>query len=248
MLERATGRRSGWNAYLSHGASDGFGAHWDDHDVLVVQVVGTKRWHLYEPVEPAPVRGRSPDTVAAAEWATFDLAPGDVLALPRGWGHRVVGTSSWSVHLTAPLRAPQWGDVLRAGAVRRPGSGPSAWCADDTVEATAAFWRGRIPSRAPRRTFPSWRAVWSADAEVLLRLSTPGGTVFSDDPADGAPALVVGAEAIRVQRAWLPGIEALAAGSPVRLGQLRRALGDEVASELVDTLCRAGVMGVEASP
>jgi ribosomal protein L16 Arg81 hydroxylase len=250
QLERATGRRSGWNAYLSHGASEGFGAHWDDHDVLVVQVVGTKRWELHEPVEPAPVRGRSPEEVGGARpWATVDLEPGDVLALPRGWGHRVLGTSTWSVHLTAPLRAPQWGDVLRVGAAIQPTSGPASWCTEATIERTSAFWRGRIPPRPPRRTAASWRAVWSPGPDVLLRFSAPGGVVLVDEGWTGSDlALVVGAEAHPVPSAWRRGLELLVTGSSVRLRDLGRAVGDEVARDLVDGLCTAGLMAVEETP
>ncbi|NVI90305.1 hypothetical protein HUX53_24190, partial [Actinomadura sp. BRA 177] len=37
------------NAYASWTAKEGFGVHWDDHDVIVLQVSGAKRWRIYGP-------------------------------------------------------------------------------------------------------------------------------------------------------------------------------------------------------
>ncbi|WP_405787114.1 cupin domain-containing protein [Streptomyces sp. NBC_00029] len=42
------------NAYASWTAAEGFGTHWDDHDVVVCQVEGAKRWRIYGPTRQAP--------------------------------------------------------------------------------------------------------------------------------------------------------------------------------------------------
>ncbi|WSC07830.1 cupin domain-containing protein [Streptomyces scopuliridis] len=42
------------NLYASLTAREGFGVHWDDHDVIVIQIDGAKRWKLYGPTRTAP--------------------------------------------------------------------------------------------------------------------------------------------------------------------------------------------------
>ena len=44
------------NAYITPASSQGFSAHYDVHDVFVLQVAGEKRWRISEPVHPAPLR------------------------------------------------------------------------------------------------------------------------------------------------------------------------------------------------
>ena len=36
------------NAYITPPESQGFLPHYDDHDVLILQIEGTKTWHIYE--------------------------------------------------------------------------------------------------------------------------------------------------------------------------------------------------------
>ena len=42
------------NAYLTPPAAQGFAAHYDTHDVFVVQVAGRKHWTIHEPVVRLP--------------------------------------------------------------------------------------------------------------------------------------------------------------------------------------------------
>ena len=42
------------NAYFTPPQSQGFVAHFDDHDALIVQLQGSKIWHLYEGIDVAP--------------------------------------------------------------------------------------------------------------------------------------------------------------------------------------------------
>ena len=43
------------NAYVSFGGNGSFGAHWDTHDVVVLQLVGRKRWRVSPPTFPLPL-------------------------------------------------------------------------------------------------------------------------------------------------------------------------------------------------
>ncbi|GAA4912346.1 cupin superfamily protein [Actinomycetospora succinea] len=96
------------NAYVTPASSQGFSAHYDVHDVFVLQVAGSKRWHVHAPVHPDPLRSQPwndhADAVAAraAEEPLIDevLEPGDALYLPRGYLHSATAQGEVSAHLT----------------------------------------------------------------------------------------------------------------------------------------------------
>lgn len=90
------------NAYSTWGSGSGFGAHWDSHDVVVVQVEGEKKWTIYGAGRQAPMLtdiDHSHERPADVLWEGV-LTPGDVLHVPRGWWHNVEGTGSETLHLT----------------------------------------------------------------------------------------------------------------------------------------------------
>lgn len=96
------------NAYITPPQNRGFDDHYDVHDVFVVQIEGTKRWIIHEPVHPDPLRDqpwtdhRSAVAQAAKGEACIDtvLEPGDALYLPRGWLHAAQAQGEVSIHLT----------------------------------------------------------------------------------------------------------------------------------------------------
>ncbi|MZD07089.1 cupin, partial [Streptomyces sp. SID5785] len=96
------------NAYVTPPQNRGFDAHYDVHDVFVLQIEGAKRWIVHEPVLPDPLRDqpwtdhRSAVAEAARGAPAVDavLEPGDVLYLPRGWLHSARAQGEVCVHLT----------------------------------------------------------------------------------------------------------------------------------------------------
>ncbi|WP_406817454.1 cupin domain-containing protein [Mycobacterium sp. M23085] len=99
------------NAYVTPPGSQGLVPHYDDHDVLILQIEGSKVWHLYDGVDIAPHRLRRDDKTvrigALASSTDLHLQPGDVLYLPRGRVHAAeTPTSGPSVHLTVGLHTP----------------------------------------------------------------------------------------------------------------------------------------------
>jgi lysine-specific demethylase/histidyl-hydroxylase NO66 len=97
------------NAYFTPPQSQGFVAHYDDHDVLILQIRGSKIWHLYDGADVAPHEMVRQEPVAAAALPSptdVRLEAGDVLYLPRGRIHAAEATSELSVHLTLGLLAP----------------------------------------------------------------------------------------------------------------------------------------------
>lgn len=101
------------NAYITPPQNRGFDDHYDVHDVFVLQIEGTKRWIIHEPVHPDPLRDqpwtdrRSAVAEAAKGEAYIDtvLEPGDALYLPRGWLHAAQAQGEVSLHLTLGIHS-----------------------------------------------------------------------------------------------------------------------------------------------
>jgi bifunctional lysine-specific demethylase and histidyl-hydroxylase NO66 len=97
------------NAYFTPPESQGFEAHSDDHDALIVQLQGSKIWHIYEGADVAPHemwRHEAMSTKGLPAPVDVRLPAGDVLYVPRGRVHAAESTSELSVHLTVGLHAP----------------------------------------------------------------------------------------------------------------------------------------------
>lgn len=97
------------NAYVTPPASTGFLPHYDHHDVLVLQVQGSKTWHFYgdEPVAGHLMQQmHEVDPAGLPEPTSVHLAAGDTLYLPRGRVHSAETTSESSVHLTVGIHVP----------------------------------------------------------------------------------------------------------------------------------------------
>jgi bifunctional lysine-specific demethylase and histidyl-hydroxylase NO66 len=97
------------NAYLTPAESQGFVPHFDDHDVLILQIQGSKIWHLYEGMDVLPHEMKLSTQVNASKLplaTDLRLEAGDVLYVPRGRIHAAETTSEPSIHLTVAITAP----------------------------------------------------------------------------------------------------------------------------------------------
>jgi lysine-specific demethylase/histidyl-hydroxylase NO66 len=109
------------NAYITPESARGFDAHYDVHDVFVLQVSGEKHWSVHAPVRehPRPDEGWSQWRAAvesrAREKPVLDvvLRPGDALYLPSGWLHSAVARAGTSIHLTVGVAPLTGADVAR---------------------------------------------------------------------------------------------------------------------------------------
>lgn len=110
------------NAYITPPGNRGFDFHYDVHDVFVLQVAGTKRWIVHEPVHPHPLpsqpwtdfREQIAERVAGAPVIDTELTDGDALYVPRGWVHAAQALDTTSIHLTIGVAATTPLDVARA--------------------------------------------------------------------------------------------------------------------------------------
>ncbi|MYR36714.1 cupin [Streptomyces sp. SID4944] len=110
------------NAYLTTNEAAGFPLHWDDHDVVIVQLAGEKEWEVRGASRPVPMyRDADPNTTPTDEivWAGV-MRTGDVMHIPRGHWHQATRTASGSgrsLHVTF-------------GITKRTGASWLAWLGD----------------------------------------------------------------------------------------------------------------------
>ena len=105
------------NCYLTPAMSQGFSLHYDTHDVLILQVSGSKTWQVWDNPLPLPHEEQpfSPTLLARArQLAEVTLEPGDVLYLPRGFIHGASANQAPSLHLTLGMRSMTLRDVALA--------------------------------------------------------------------------------------------------------------------------------------
>jgi hypothetical protein len=124
-IEREIGLTTYVNAYLSFFKGGAFKPHWDTMDVLVVQVHGSKHWRVWNTEVPYPLEivGRAKVNASVAPDQEIEMAPGDVLFIPRGEPHSAAVSTKHSVHLTFSLLAAtgiDFLDHLRKEAIKDP--------------------------------------------------------------------------------------------------------------------------------
>lgn len=120
-LEAFLGEPVQANAYLTPRRAQGLPVHHDTHDVFVLQVSGSKRWLVYDPVFELPLKHqRYAEEMGEHGPAVLDLVlrAGDTLYLPRGWMHEALTSDEDSLHLTVGVSVHTWIDAFKAALAR----------------------------------------------------------------------------------------------------------------------------------
>ncbi|MGE8481698.1 MAG: JmjC domain-containing protein [Pseudomonas sp.] len=110
------GARTFVTAFLSPSSQYCFGYHYDEVDVFLVQIHGTKSWSIAEPNTAFPIEGMHKSPViqdqSGREYLRVELVPGDVLFIPRGHIHRGLPGRTGSLHLSAGVHVPTVADGI----------------------------------------------------------------------------------------------------------------------------------------
>ncbi|MGE5192325.1 MAG: cupin domain-containing protein, partial [Deltaproteobacteria bacterium] len=103
------------NMYLTPPGSQGFAAHYDPHEVFILQLEGSKDWRLYGASEELPLvsDGTGVPRQPLGPSREVRLSPGDLLYIPRGHVHEAFTVDSLSLHLTVGINVYRWSDLLR---------------------------------------------------------------------------------------------------------------------------------------
>ena len=109
------------NIYLTPAPTDGaanqgFPPHYDNHDVFVMQISGSKAWRIYGTPVETPFRGETFELgrhEAGEATQTFTLSAGDCVYIPRGLMHDAENSGDEpSLHITVGLITKTWADLL----------------------------------------------------------------------------------------------------------------------------------------
>lgn len=136
-LEQRLGCPVAANLYATPPGAQGAPRHYDNHDVLVLQLGGRKRWRVHAPVAALPLetvpplpfeergaelkyarggpkkgRAQVSDEEAGEPLHVWTLDAGDLLYLPRGYVHEARSEDEASLHLTLGLHVLTWLDLL----------------------------------------------------------------------------------------------------------------------------------------
>jgi lysine-specific demethylase/histidyl-hydroxylase NO66 len=107
------------NAYLTPPNSQGFGVHYDTHDVFVVQLEGRKHWRIWtDAAAPSPLphekSKRNPDLTGNPLFLDEVIEEGDIIYLPRGYYHEARSVDAISLHVTLGVPVFRRIDALKA--------------------------------------------------------------------------------------------------------------------------------------
>lgn len=104
------------NLYLTPPNAQGFKTHYDNHDVLVIQVEGEKAWRLYDKPVDTPYRGEefhAEEHKPGELRNSFVLKAGDCAYVPRGMMHDASTSGDKpSLHITIGLINRTWADLM----------------------------------------------------------------------------------------------------------------------------------------
>ncbi|MQP68258.1 hypothetical protein GE253_23340 [Niveispirillum sp. SYP-B3756] len=232
------------NGYATFERGNAFKPHWDSHDVLVLQIHGTKHWWCYgDHKQRHPVTSRvfdHVDELGPVEWEGT-LQPGDILYVPNGDIHRTNVTQGASLHLTVALNRPRGQSFARWLAERleehEVGRQPIASFATPDARAHQQMDIGGLLRKVLENTSLD---AFLADEDTVQQPYRPCNLGFSQDletadwevlpalrrhpslPADGPADFMAGTVRVRLTAAECRVLSWLLARDGARLGDLRK--------------------------
>ncbi len=253
------------NAYLTTRSTAGFPLHWDDHDVVVLQVAGEKTWDVRGSSRPFPLyRDAERNGTASAQqvWKGA-LRAGDLMHIPRGYWHqatRAEYTGGISLHITFgfPKRTGvDWltwladqardvelfrRDLVRDGSARERAAQERA-LVDAAVELLrssppAEFLAGRARTQPPRRHTPTLPTDLPGPGVESVVCVTEFRPEFRE--SDTAVIVLGGGRRLTFTKKARPALDRLLSGLPVSLAAVGAQTGTD-ARRLADLLIREGM-------
>jgi hypothetical protein len=258
------------NLYASWRSDPGFGAHWDHHDILVLQLAGAKTWAIHKPVCANPLQGEFHRLDEGAEPDSEEtLEDGHVLYLPRGWIHSPTPAGEPSLHLTISITRPKGSSFLEWLVEELKGdpdvranipfpTDTKAW--DDWKRHIGAIVMRAIEGQAaeryvahkdsqrgarPRLSFPDFGRLQPADwtDSTVLRPASLHRVPVTEASDGTAQIKALGRSwpcSVAVARA----ICSLSSTSPMSLGELQDGLDEAQTAELRAQISRLATVGL----
>lgn len=105
---------TGATMVLSPAQTQGLPPHYDEPEVLALQLSGEKCWRIYPLMQPLPLNGYSfpAGTNLGTPIQEVHMHPGDLLYIPRGYPHEAVTSDNTSLHLSLYINVMRWYDLI----------------------------------------------------------------------------------------------------------------------------------------
>lgn len=263
------------NIYITPPNQQGLFAHYDPHDVFVLQISGTKRWNLYRPPVELPVQASSVRLDGYAEKEpdhVIELRPGDLLYLPRGTVHLANSANNNSIHVTIGLLAKYWFNLLEELAYiaeQDPAFRRAIPHALTTEAEKVAFINEfsalleQLLAKTPvqqlvdreRSALAANNVDTSVSMKDLLQLDhlTSSSTVsrrnneaYEIEQEENSFVLKFGQEKVSLPKFMQVSFESLLGPGPIAVEEIKGPLTDKSKLELTKTLVQAGFLRIEA--
>ena len=117
MLGQETSYRYQTNIYLTPPQGKGFMPHWDNHDVFVLQVLGSKHWKIEKTRRVLPSKDGTIEDEGRelrGDLHEITLQQGDLVYIPRGFVHAAECGPESSMHVTMGIYPNSWDDLIMA--------------------------------------------------------------------------------------------------------------------------------------
>jgi ribosomal protein L16 Arg81 hydroxylase len=117
VLAAELGHRFQTNLYLTPASGKGFTPHWDNHDVFILQTVGSKNWNIEKQRRVFPDKSDQMGDEGRellGDLQSFVLEQGDLIYIPRGFVHAAECEAEPSLHITLGVTGVFWDDLLYA--------------------------------------------------------------------------------------------------------------------------------------
>jgi Cupin superfamily protein len=242
------------NTYLTTQASDGFPLHWDDHEVIVVQLAGEKDWEVRGCSRAAPmyrdaeINSTPPDDVL---WQGT-LCAGEVMHIPRGYWHRASRANlgdGFSLHATFGITrrtGVHWltwltdnarrSELFRENLDRADAAGDQVLKLVGEIMSLAEtydprdYLRAREIEHGASRYVPALGIFGAPESVVCVSEFPP-----RIETHDHAIEVFVAARKVSFAPAAQPALDALLSGAPVHLDTLASTTGLNI-QRMVDVL------------
>lgn len=256
------------NLYVTPPRAKGFPCHWDGHDVLILQLDGSKAWSVCAREVPLP----HPRSEGGAHESACDpelevtLRPGDVLYIPRGAPHQGATSHEPSVHLTVGLHPATWADLLVAAIESLAASDPELHRSLPRGWPDAAMWRAlverlgegehvvqglallasQVAERAPSLPDGHFRRLGELDRITVDSLvARQSGALLHASRRDGDAKLAFPGSSVTGPAKLFWAFEFIAGAERFRVGDIPGWYSDAERVRLARVLVRAGCLRVE---
>jgi ribosomal protein L16 Arg81 hydroxylase len=274
-LERIFRIRIQINMYAGWRTNNGFDLHFDDHDTMILQVSGRKRWQVFNPTRLHPFKKDAEEAPKPTEPPIWEgvFEEGGLFYIPRGWWHIAFPMDEPCLHLTVGFSNPtgvsllHWlADQIKASTAGRkdlPHTGDreeQAAYLNELWDAVHEAWKpdlvhrymNTLDGRALPRTELQLPYAATPDGLALeranrIKLTTPRCLDLSASPQDGFLAFKCFGKPWQCPEAALSALHALNDGQVHTVEELRSFATDTSGAFVTQSFLSALVLGGVAS-